>query len=56
MNVVHATQVVFVLIYIAVIVGIVVYILMLARRLVKSHERGSAALERIAQKMGSDTL
>lgn len=39
------------LLYLLFIVVIVVYLLVLATRFVKSHERGSAALEAIARKL-----
>jgi hypothetical protein len=44
---------VFALLYFGAGIGIVIYLLVLARAFVSAHERGAAALERIARKIGS---
>lgn len=44
---------IFALFYFVAGIGIVIYLLLLARAFVSAHERGAAALERIADKNGS---
>ena len=41
----------FILAYFAVVIGLGIYLLILATRFVKAHARGAAALEEIARKL-----
>ena len=42
---------VFILAYFAVVLGVGIYVLLLATRFVKAHQRGAEALETIAKKI-----
>jgi hypothetical protein len=42
------------ILYIGAIVGVSIYVLMLASRMVKAHERAAGALERLAHRLKTD--